>query len=446
MKILSQGIFAILLGLAIWFFLKNVRRIWGNIQLGKPFDRSDNKNERLRQMLLVAFGQKKMFKRPIPALLHLFVYVGFLLVNIELLEIVLDGILGTHRLFKPLLGDFYTFLINFFEFFAVAVIISCALFLIRRNILKIERFHKPEMSKWPTLDANLILVLEIVLMFFLLSMNATDKLIVEKSWISPFGGRPNWMDSTFFFSSFLIPVYKNFSLETLHILERFFWWAHILGVFFFANYVLYSKHLHIFLAFPNTYFSNLNPKGKIENMDAVTNEVKFALGLAQPDPNNPPAEISRFGAKDVVDLSQKSLLDAYSCTECGRCTSQCPANLTGKALSPRAIMMATRDRVEDLGAYKKTNGADSLDDKTLLGDYITEEEIFACTSCNACTEACPINIDPLSIILELKRYKVMEEAQGPQEWNMMYQNIETSFSPWKFSPNDRGNWTADLNK
>lgn len=436
MKILSQVIFVVLLTLAIWQLSKSVKRIWGNIKLGKPFGRSDNKNERLKQMLLVAFGQKKMFKKPIPALLHLFVYVGFLIVNIELLEIVLDGILGTHRLFAPYLGSFYTFLINFFEFFAVAVIVSCALFLIRRNIIKIARFHKPEMTKWPTLDANLILVLEIVLMFFLLNMNATDSAIVIKS-----GG-----EQAFFFSDLFVPLYQNMSVSTLHLAERVFWWAHIIGVFFFANYVLYSKHLHIFLAFPNTYFSNLNPKGKIENMEAVTHEVKFALGLAQPDPNNPPAEISRFGAKDVVDLSQKSLLDAYSCTECGRCTAQCPANITGKKLSPRKIMMDTRDRVEELGAYKQKNGADSLDTKSLLGDFITEEEIFACTSCNACTEACPINIDPLSIILELRRYKVMEEAQGPAEWNIMYQNIETSFSPWKFAPNDRGNWAADLNK
>lgn len=436
MKILSQVIFVVLLTLAIWQLSKSVKRIWGNIKLGKPFGRSDNKNERLKQMLLVAFGQKKMFKKPIPALLHLFVYVGFLIVNIELLEIVLDGILGTHRLFAPYLGSFYTFLINFFEFFAVAVIVSCALFLIRRNIIKVARFHKPEMTKWPTLDANLILVLEIVLMFFLLNMNATDSAIVIKS-----GG-----EQAFFFSDLFVPLYQNMSVSTLHLAERVFWWAHIIGVFFFANYVLYSKHLHIFLAFPNTYFSNLNPKGKIENMEAVTHEVKFALGLAQPDPNNPPAEISRFGAKDVVDLSQKSLLDAYSCTECGRCTAQCPANITGKKLSPRKIMMDTRDRVEELGAYKQKNGADSLDTKSLLGDFITEEEIFACTSCNACTEACPINIDPLSIILELRRYKVMEEAQGPAEWNIMYQNIESSFSPWKFAPNDRGNWAADLNK
>lgn len=436
MKILSQGIFVMLLVIAVWLFVKGVKRIWGNIKLGKPFERSDNKNERLRQMLLVAFGQKKMFKKPIPAILHLMVYLGFLLVNIELLEIVLDGILDTHRLFAPYLGSFYTFLINFFEFFAVAVIVSCVLFLVRRNIMKIERFHKPEMSKWPTLDANLILILEIVLMFFLLNMNATDTAIVLKS-----GGQ-----QAYFFSDLFVPLYQNVAVETIHILERFFWWAHIIGVFFFANYVLYSKHLHIFLAFPNTYFSNLNPKGKIENMDAVTNEVKFALGLAQPDPNNPPAEISRFGAKDVVDLSQKSLLDAYSCTECGRCTAQCPANITGKKLSPRKIMMDTRDRAEELGAYKQKNGSESMDTKSLLGDFITDEEIFACTACNACTEACPINIDPLSIILELKRYKVMEEAQGPAEWNMMYQNIETSFSPWKFAPNDRGNWTADLNK
>ena len=435
MSFLPQIIFALLLTGAIVFFIRSVQRIYRNIKLGKSFDRTDNPAQRWKNVVLIALGQKKMFQRPIPAILHLFVYVGFLLINIELLEIVLDGLLGTHRLFKPLLGDFYHFLINFFEFFAVMVAISCIAFLIRRNIMKVDRFHKPEMKAWPTIDANLILVLEIVLMFFLLNMNATDTALVQKA-----GG-----EQSYFFSNFFVGLYSNASIDGIHLAERFYWWAHIIGIFFFANYVPYSKHLHIFLAFPNTYFSNLNIMGKAENMDAVTNEVKYALGLATPDPNAP-TEVARFGAKDVTDLSQKSLIDAYTCTECGRCTSNCPANITGKLLSPRAIMMATRDRAEELGAYKQANGKDADDGKALLGDFISEEEIFACTSCNACTEACPVNIEPLSIILELRRFKVMEEAKGPQEWNMMYQNIETSFSPWKFSPSDRGNWTQGLNK
>lgn len=435
MSFLPQIIFVLLLIGAIGFFIRSVQRITRNIKLGKSFDRSDNPAERWKQVFFIALGQKKMFKRPIPALLHLLVYVGFLLINIELLEIILDGLLGTHRLFKPFLGELYPILINFFEFFAVMVTLSCVIFLIRRNIIKIDRFHKPEMKSWPTLDANLILVLEIVLMFFLLNMNATDTAMVIKA-----GGQ-----QSYFFSDFFVSFYNSASLEDIHLAERFYWWAHIIGIFFFANYVPFSKHLHIFLAFPNTYWSNLEDMGKVENMDSVTNEVKYALGLATPDPNTP-TEIARFGAKDVTDLSQKSILDAYTCTECGRCTSNCPANITGKALSPRAIMMATRDRAEELGAFKQKNGMDQEDGKSLLGDHITEEEIFACTSCNACTEACPVNIEPMSIILELRRFKVMEEAKGPNEWNMMYQNIETSFSPWKFSPSDRGNWTEDLNK
>ena len=431
MNILSQGIFILLLITAIAFFARSVKRILSNIQLGKAFDRSDNKGERWKQMILLALGQKKMFKRPIPALLHFFVYLGFLLINIELLEIIIDGAFGTHRFFAPILGGFYIFLINFFEFFAVTVLLACVVFLIRRNIVKVSRFHQPEMSSWPSLDGNLILVFEIVLMFFLLNMNATETAIAKSEG--------------YFFSNFLVPLYSNASVEGLELAERFYWWSHIIGIFFFANYVPYSKHLHIFLAFPNTYFASLASKGKIENMESVTNEVKFALGLAQPDPNAPQGEIARFGAKDVIDLSQKSILDAYTCTECGRCTDNCPANLTGKKLSPRGIMMATRDRAEELGAYRKKEGQDKDDGKSLLGDFISEEEIFACTSCNACTEACPVMIDPLSIILELKRYKVMEEAQGPNEWNMMYQNIETSFAPWKFPPSDRANWINGLN-
>ncbi len=433
MVILSQIIFLILLGVAVFLFYKSCKHIYENISIGTPFEASDKKSDRIKEMILIAFGQKKMFKRPIPALLHLMVYSGFLIVNIELLEIVLDGLLGKHRLFQPMLGTFYPYLINFFEFFAVAVLVSCVIFLIRRNVIRIERFHKEEMKSWPKLDANIILVAEIVLMIFLLSMNATDTLIMKNKGV----------EQSFFFSDMLIPVYQDMENGTLVLMERIFWWMHIIGIFAFANYVPYSKHLHIFLAFPNTYLTSFDRKGKMNNMESITTEVKIMMGMPlenMPDPNTPVS----FGAKDVTNLSQKSLLDAYTCTECGRCTDNCPANLTGKKLSPRKIMMDTRDRTEELGEGIRKNGADYTDNKLLLGDYISEEEIFACTSCNACVEACPVNINPLNIILELRRYKAMEEAKGPQEWTMMYGNIETSFSPWKFPPTDRFNWKNDI--
>lgn len=433
MEIFSQIIFGILLASAIGVFLKNANKIKSNILLGKDYDRSGNTSERWKRVLLLAFGQKKMFKRPIPALLHFFVYAGFLIVNLELLEIVVDGLTGGHRSFQGILGGFYTPLINIFEFFAVAVLISCTIFWVRRNITKLKRFHLSEMTKWPKLDANLILVFEIVLMIALLSMNATDTIIQKGKGV----------EQSFFFSDLLIPLYSGLG-DSIHIVERVFWWFHIIGISFFANYVLYSKHLHIFLAFPNSYFSNLDSPGQMDNMDEVTNEVKLMLGM--PGDSSTPAEVSRFGAKDVTDLSWKNLLDSYTCTECGRCTSNCPANLTGRALSPRKIMMDTRDRLQEVGDNIRKHGKDFDDGKSLLGDYITEEELFACTTCNACTEACPVSIEPVSIINQLRRYKIMEEAKGPQEWNMMFQNIETSFAPWKFPPTDRGNWVNDLNQ
>lgn len=434
MDFLPQIIFALLLLAAAVLFVRSVQRIIFNIKLGRPFDRSDRKGERWKNVLLIAFGQQKMFKKPLPAILHLFVYIGFLIVNIELLEIVVDGLTGKHRAFQPMLGSFYPFLINFFEFFAVAVLLSCIIFLVRRNVLSIQRFKNKEMTSWPKLDANIILIAEIVLMIFLLSMNATDSLLMEKKGVA----------QSFFFSDMLKGLYAGFSPGQLQVAERVFWWAHIIGIFAFANYVPYSKHLHIFLAFPNTYWSNLNPQGKMENMPDVTNEVKMMLG-AQPDENAaPPEEIGRFGAKDVTDLTQKNILDAYTCTECGRCTAQCPANITGKQLSPRKIMMDTRDRAEDTGRFIKQNGKDQQDGKALLGDYITDEEINACTSCNACVEACPVSIDPLSIILQLRRYKVMEESGGPAAWTNMYQSIETTFNPWKFPPTDRFKWAEKM--
>jgi heterodisulfide reductase subunit C len=387
-------------------------------------------------MLLVAFGQQKMFKRFIPAFFHLLIYVGFVVINLEVLEFILDGILGTHRLFAPYLGSFYGVLMNVFEALAVLVVVACIVFLIRRNILNVPRFKSAEMSSWPTLDANLILIIEIILMLAILTMNATDQVLQELSTAYPKTGE-------LFFSSLLVPLFSGLNESSLIVIERFAWWFHIVGIFAFALYVTYSKHLHIFMAFPNTYYSNLKAKGRISNMDDVTKEVKLMLGMPV-ESNDAPAEVGRLGAKDVTDLTWKNLMDAYACTECGRCTSECPANQTGKLLSPRKIMMDTRDRVEELGRVQ--NGSESVqeDGKTLLNDYITQEEINACTTCNACTEACPVNIDPLSIIVQLRRYVSLEESGAPASWNAMYSNIETNFSPWKFAPTDRFKWADEL--
>jgi heterodisulfide reductase subunit C len=432
---IQQLAFLVTLGIAVYFIRKRVIFISQNIKLGKHAVINDHKGERFKNVLLVAFGQKKMFKKFIPAILHLFIYVGFLVINLEVMEFVIDGMAGTHRIFAPYLGSFYTILMNVFEFLAVAVLISCVFFLLRRNVLKVKRFQSAEMTKWPRLDANVILFTEIVLMMAILKMNAADQILQTRDDHYTATGE-------LFFSSFLIPLFENYSTSFLIFIERAAWWFHIIGILGFSVYVTYSKHLHIFLAFPNTYFAKLQPKGHINNMPVVTNEVKSMLGLAEVTTTTV-TEPGRFGAKDVNDLTWSNLMAAYSCTECGRCTAECPANQTGKKLSPRKIMMDTRDRLEEVGNSLLKGGAGLNDGKSLLNDYITKEEINACTSCNACVEACPVLINPLEIILELRRYVAMEESGSPASWNSMFQNIETNFAPWKFSPSDRFNWSKE---
>jgi len=445
MAIIQQIIFLIILGTVGWMVFKRADLIRKTILLGRDEDRSDKPSRRFSIMLRIAFGQKKMFDRPLIGLMHFVVYAGFLLINIEVLEIVLDGILGKHRLFAPLLGSFYNVLIGFFEFLAVGVLVTCLIFLIRRTISKVERLQPArhrEMSGWPQLDGKIILIFEIILMLAILTMNAADTVLQEM------GSQHYTQTGNFAFSQYLKPVFVNWSESSLIIYERVAWWLHILGIFAFAVYVTYSKHLHIALAFPNTYFSRLVPKGEMHNMPEITKEVKIMLGLNAPDETSVGTEESipeRFGAKDVPDLSWKNLMDAYSCTECGRCTSACPANLTGKKLSPRKIMMDTRDRLEDIGRNMQANAGKFVDDgKNLMGDYISNEEILACTTCNACVQECPILINPLDIILQLRRYKVMDEAQAPGSWNAMFQNLDTNQAPWKFSPGDRFNWAEKL--
>ena len=428
----SQIIFIAITAAAIALFSYNLKKIIRNIRLGKAVDRTDQPAKRWTTMLKVAFGQTKMFFRPTPALLHLIVYAGFVIINLEVLEIMIDGIFGTHRIFGGL-GLVYDLLIGSFEILALGVWLACAIFLIRRNLLKLKRFSGVEMTSWPKSDANYILITEILLMSAFLTMNAAD------AKLQLLGAGHYIPAGTFPVSQYLQNILPD-STSSLIAIERGCWWFHIIGIFAFLNYLPYSKHFHIMFAFPNTYFSNLEPKGEFTNMKSVTNEVKAML-----DPSFTPeeAEVGRFGAKDVNDLSWVNLMNAYTCTECGRCTSVCPANITGKLLSPRKIMMDTRDRLEEVGKNIDKTGNGFEDGKSLIDSYISREEIWACTSCNACTQACPINIDPLAIITELRRYAVMEESQSPGSINAMLGNIENNGAPWKYSPADRFNWAKE---
>ena len=432
-------IFSLLIIVGFGFFGYNIWKVRSNILLGRDVNRSDNFWTRLKLMTLVAFGQKKMFSKPIPAFLHLALYVAFVITQIELIEILADGLFGGHRSLSASLGGFYTFMISFIEILSVLAFIATIAFLARRNMLKVPRLRMSELKGWPTKDANLILIFEVILLVCIFTMNGADEAAQVLSSNSSYG---------FTVSQFIGPVFFGGikSIETLHLLEQIGWWGHIIMVFIFLNYLPYSKHFHILLAFPNTYYSNLEKKGKFTNLESVTSEVKLMLDpSADPyavavDPNVAPL---RFGVKDVRDLTWKNLLDAYTCTECGRCTSACPANQTGKLLSPRKIMMDTRDRMVEVGNNQRKFGKDFDDGKSLLHSYISEEEIWACTSCNACVEECPINIDPLSIIIDLRRFLVMEESKMPTELTGMLTNIENNGAPWQFSQSDRLNWANE---
>ena len=440
MQIAQQILFVLFSVIAIGLFSKKAREIIRNIKLGRDETINDNPSQRWKNLFLLAFGQKKMFRNPLVAVLHFFVYAGFIIINLEVLEIVLDGILGTHRLFAPFLGGVYTFLINAFEVLAFLVIAACIIFLVRRNIIKLRRFISNDLDGWPRSDANYILITEIVLMSLFLTLNAGDTLLQTKG-VEHYAAHPT---GHFIFSQYLHPLLNGISNDGLLIAERTCWWLHIIGIYAFLNYLPYSKHLHIILAFPNAYFARLLPMGKMENMAAIQNEVLYAM---QPElaPTNADTESAKkFGAKDVTDLSWKNLLDAYSCTECGRCSAACPANITGKLLSPRKIMMDTRDRAEEIGRNINKNGEYKDDGKTLLHDYISVEELRACTTCNACVMECPVSINPLDIILQLRRYLVMEESNSPQEWATMFGNVENNFAPWKFSPDERDKWVEGV--
>lgn len=432
MDYLPNILFAVILILGIGYFAKNIGKLRRNIKLGQDIDVSDNKSQRWKNMATIALGQSKMVVRPVAGFLHIIVYIGFVIINIEVLEIVIDGLFGTHRALSGL-GGIYGFLISSFEILAVLVLIAVIVFWIRRNIMKLKRFWKREMTSWPKNDANYILYFEMVLMTLFLIMNATDVQFQE-------------MNSGNAISQFIAPWFEGFSESTLHLIERSAWWLHIIGILIFLNYLYFSKHLHILLAFPNTYYGSLQPKGQLNNLESVTKEVKMMMDpnvdpFAAPAPGNENDVPAKFGASDVQDLNWVQLLNAYTCTECGRCTSECPANQTGKQLSPRKIMMDTRDRLEEVGNNIDANKGEFKDDgKQLLDDYITREELWACTSCNACVEACPVSINPLSIIMDMRRYLVMEQSAAPTELNNMMTNIENNGAPWPYNQMDRLNW------
>jgi len=442
MSMVQQILFILAAAAAIWSFSKNIGRIRKNILLGKDENYTDQPGRRWKNLLLLAFGQKKMFRNPLVALMHFVIYAGFIIINLEVLEIILDGILGTHRLFARPLGAVYGWLINGFEFLAIGVLTVCVLFLIRRNILKLRRFISHDLDGWPRSDANYILLTEILLMGLFLTMNGADTVLQARGY----GHYAGTITGDFAFSRWLHPLLNGLGTPTLVVLERVCWWLHILGILAFLNYLPYSKHLHILLAFPNAYYARLEPEGRLRNMPAIQQEVLYAMGAATPAPESgtgtdgAAAPPPRFGAKDVFDLSWRNLLDAYSCTECGRCSAACPANLTGKLLSPRKIMMDTRDRLEEVGKNIALNGAFKDDGKNLL-NYISVEELRACTTCNACVEECPVSISPLEIIVEMRRALIMEDSNAPQEWNNLFGNIENNFAPWKFSPDERDKWT-----
>jgi heterodisulfide reductase subunit C len=436
MQLAQQILFILLVAVATGLFVRKARFIIRNIRMGRDETITPDPR-RWRNVLLMAFGQKRMFGKPFVALLHFAVYAGFIIINIEILEIILDGIAGTHRLFSTSLGNVYTFVIDFFEVLAFLVLSACVIFLIRRNIVRVRRLNMNELNGWPRSDANYILTFEIVLMTLFLLMNSADRALQLQSYGHYRDVGPFWI------SHLVAPLFQHLQPATLMAIERIAWWLHIAGIFVFLNYLPYSKHLHIILAFPNTYFARLGSQGKMVNMPEIQQEVLYAM---QPEtvPADAAQEHHKFGAKDVVDLSWKNLLDAYTCTECGRCTEACPANQTGKLLSPRKIMMDTRDRMEEIGNALDNNKEATADGKTLLHDYITPEELWACTSCQACVQACPVLIHPLSIINQLKRYLALEESNQPAEWNGMYSNIENNFAPWKFSPDDRDHWAVEL--
>ncbi len=440
MGYLDNILFAIILLFGFGFFTINIRKIIRNINLGHDINRSDNPASRWKNMAMIALGQSKMVKRPIAGVLHIIVYVGFVIINIELLEIIIDGLFGTHRVFS-FLGTFYEILIGSFEILAFLVLVAVLIFYARRNIIKLKRFVHSDLKGWPKSDANYILYFEIVLMSLFLLMNAADLHLQNIT-----GGFGHYTQvGSFPISQFIAPIFNGLSESLVMMLERAFWWMHIIGILIFLNYLYFSKHLHILLAFPNTYFANLNPLGQFDNLESVTKEVKLMM-----DPNADPyatapidenAIPSKFGASDVQDLNWVQLLNAYTCTECGRCTSVCPANQTGKKLSPRKIMMDTRDRLEEVGKNIDANkGVFIPDNKTLLNDFITPEELWACTSCNACVEECPVNISPLSIIMDMRRYLVMEQSAAPMPLNAMMSNIENNGAPWQYNQQDRLNW------